>query len=159
VFQGIVEFAGSFSPRPSISHVLFDFDGTLSLVRQGWPDVMIPMFLEFMPRREGETELQARKLVTDDIMRLNGKQTIYQMIQLAERIKFRGGEAREPLWYKHEYLRRLNERISHRLESLNSGTLNPEDLLVHGSRQLLDLLRNRGFKLYLASGSKEAAHA
>jgi len=44
-------------------------------------------------------------------MSLNGKQTIYQMIQLAERIKERGGNPREPLWYKHEYLRRLEERI------------------------------------------------
>ena len=25
---------------------LFDFDGTLSLVREGWPDVMIPMMVE-----------------------------------------------------------------------------------------------------------------
>ena len=47
-------------------------------------------------------------------MRLNGKQTIYQMIQLAERIKERGGTPREPLWYKHEYLRRLEERIKDR---------------------------------------------
>ena len=46
-------------------------------------------------------------MVLDDIMRLNGKQTIYQMIQLAERIRERGGEPDEPLWYKHEYLRRL----------------------------------------------------
>ena len=29
----------------------------------------------------------------DDIMRLNGKQTIYQMIQLAERVRERGGDA------------------------------------------------------------------
>ena len=40
-------------------------------------------------------------------MQLNGKQTIYQMIQLADRIRERGGEPKEPLWYKHEYLRRL----------------------------------------------------
>jgi phosphoglycolate phosphatase-like HAD superfamily hydrolase len=154
-FQGTVEFAQSFTPRPSISHVLFDFDGTLSLVRQGWPDVMIPMFMEFMPRREGESELQARKLITDDIMRLNGKQTIYQMIQLAERIKFRGGEAKDPLWYKHEYLRRLNEKISHRSEGLKSRTLSPDDLVVFGARFLLGLFKERGFNLYLASGTDE----
>ena len=38
-------------------------------------------------------------------MRLNGKQTIYQMMQLADRVRDRGGQPREPLWYKHEYLR------------------------------------------------------
>lgn len=154
-FLGLVEFTKSFGPRPEISHVVFDFDGTLSLVRQGWPEVMIPMFLEFMPRREGETELQARKLVTDDIMRLNGKQTIYQMMQLAERITFRGGKAKEPLWYKHEYLRRLNERIGERLDGLKSGSTKPDDLIVWGGRPLLELLKERGVQLYLASGTDE----
>jgi phosphoglycolate phosphatase len=154
-FLGSVEITKSFSPRPEISHIVFDFDGTLSLVREGWPDVMIPMFLEYMPRREGESEKQAQKLVTDDIMRLNGKQTIYQMMQLAERIQFRGGEAKEPLWYKHEYLRRLNERIARRLDGLRSGSIKPDDLIVWGGRLLLELLKERGFHLYLASGTDE----
>ena len=108
-FRGLVEFAPGFAPRPRVSHVLFDFDGTLSLIRQGWPEVMVPMFMEMLPRRVGEADADVRQLMTDDIMRLNGKQTIYQMMQLADRIRERGGEPREPLWYKHEYLRRLNE--------------------------------------------------
>ena len=45
-FSGQVIIQPSFSPRPGITHVLFDFDGTLSLVRQGWPEVMVPMFTE-----------------------------------------------------------------------------------------------------------------
>src|SRR2546425_9127593 len=105
-FAGLVEFAPSFAPRPQISHVLFDFDGTLSLIREGWPEVMLPMFVEFVPPLPDETEAARRALLYDDIMRLNGKQTIYQMIQLAERIKARGGKPKESLWYKKEYLRR-----------------------------------------------------
>ena len=89
-------------------------------------------------------------------MRLNGKQTIYQMIQLAERIKERGGTPKEPLWYKHEYLRRLDERIGGRVEGLRSGRISPDSLLVHGARKLLDLLRASGLPLYLASGTDEA---
>ena len=49
-FAGLVEFSPQFRPRPEISHVLFDFDGTLSLIRQGWPEVMVPMFVEMLPR-------------------------------------------------------------------------------------------------------------
>ena len=56
-------------------------------------------------------------------MRLNGKQTIYQMIQLAERIRERGGEPREPLWYKHEYLRRLDAHIGARTAGLAGGAI------------------------------------
>jgi len=150
-----VEFAPHFAPQPHISHVLFDFDGTLSLIRQGWPEVMVPMFAEFLPRHPGETEESRRRLCYDDIMRLNGKQTIYQMIQLADRIKQRGGTPREPLWYKHEYLRRLDERIRHRLEGLRAGAHSPDDLLVYGSRLLLEYLRERALPMYLASGTDE----
>src|ERR671930_2109115 len=117
-FTGLVEFAPSFAPRRGISHVLLDFDGTLSLIREGWPEVMVPMFVEMLPPLPGETVEQRRQLCYDDIMRLNGKQTIYQMIQLAERIRERGGEPKEPLWYKQEYLRRLDQRIASRLESI-----------------------------------------
>lgn len=154
-FTGSVEFAPSFEARPGVTHVLFDFDGTLSLIREGWPDVMVPMFVEMLPPLTGETDAQRRQLCLDDIMRLNGKQTIYQMIQLAARIQERGGVPKEPLWYKHEYLRRLDERIGARKEGLRSGTVPPDDLLLHGSRALLENLQRRGLALYLASGTDE----
>ena len=154
-FRGSVEFTPGFAPRPKISHVLFDFDGTLSLIREGWPQVMVPMFVEMLPATPGESDAARRQLCFEDIMRLNGKQTIYQMIQLADRIKERGGVPREPLWYKHEYLRRLDERIRHRTDGLRHGRLNADSLLVFGARQLLELLQQRDLTLYLASGTDE----
>lgn len=154
-FEGAVIFSDRFRPRPDLSHVLFDFDGTLSLIRQGWPDVMVPMFIEMLPRRPEESEEGLRRIVFDDIMRLNGKQTIYQMIQLSARIRERGGNPQEPLWYKREYLRRLDKRIGDRLEGLRAGRLKPDDFLVHGSRELLERLAGLGLILYLASGTDE----
>ncbi len=154
-FTGLVEFAPSFAPRPGISHVLFDFDGTLSLIREGWPEVMAPMFAEMMPPVPGETEEQRQQLAFEDIMRLNGKQTIYQMMHLAERIKERGGQPRDPLWYKHEYLHRLDVRINARIEGLKRGAIKPDELLVHRIRPLLEELQRRGLPLYLASGTDE----
>jgi phosphoglycolate phosphatase-like HAD superfamily hydrolase len=152
-----VEFSKPQPPRPDIGHVLFDFDGTLSLIRQGWPDVMVPMFIEALPRQPGETEDDIRQLVFDDIMRLNGKQTIYQMIQLTERITERGGRPQEPLWYKHEYLRRLDLHIGSRVASLSNGAITPDSMLVHGARALLEHLRRLGLRLYLASGTDLSA--
>jgi phosphoglycolate phosphatase-like HAD superfamily hydrolase len=154
-FQGKVELSPNFSPRPGISHVLFDFDGTLSLIRQGWPDVMVPMFVEVLPRQPGETDADLHRLAFEDIMRLNGKQTIYQMIQLADRIRERGGDPRPPLEYKHEYLRRLHERINDRLAGIRSGSIDRERFVVHGGRELLRCLISRGLTLYLASGTDE----
>lgn len=150
-----MEFTPGFAPRTGISHVLFDFDGTLSLIRQGWPEVMVPMFAEFLPPAADETDEDRRRLCYEDIMRLNGKQTIYQMIQLADRIKERGGTPREPLWYKQEYLRRLDERIRDRVKGLRTGRVAPDDLLVYGTRRMLELIRARGLPMYLASGTDE----
>jgi phosphoglycolate phosphatase len=152
-----VELPRPLEPRPEISHVLFDFDGTLSLIRQGWPEVMVPMFVEALPRRPGETDEALREMVLDDIMRLNGKQTIYQTIQLADRIRERGGEPNEPLWYKHEYLRRLEGHIGARTARLAGARIAPDEMLVHGARSLLEHLRGRGLSLYLASGTDESA--
>jgi phosphoglycolate phosphatase-like HAD superfamily hydrolase len=152
-----VELPAPLAPRPEISHVLFDFDGTLSLIRQGWPEVMVPMFVEALPRLPGETDEGLQQLVLDDIMRLNGKQTIYQMIQLAERISERGGTPREPLWYKHEYLRRLEAHIGARTAGLAGRSIAPDALLVHAARPLLEHLKARGLQLYLASGTDEYA--
>jgi phosphoglycolate phosphatase len=156
-FRGLVEFSPGFKTLPPrrITHVLFDFDGTLSLIREGWPEVMTPMFVEMLPALPGETEAERAQLCRDDIMRLNGKQTIYQMIRLAERIRERGGTPREPLWYKHEYLRRLDERISARLDALRRKERPADDFLVHNARELLEGLRQRGLQLYLASGTDE----
>lgn len=154
-FTGHIEFTPSFAPRPGVSHVLFDFDGTLSLIREGWPEVMVPMFVEMLPPLPGEPESARRQLCLDDIMRLNGKQTIYQMIQLAERVRERGGTPREPLWYKHEYLRRLDERIATRKEGIRSGSAGADQWLLHGTRGLLETLQRRGCALYLASGTDE----
>jgi phosphoglycolate phosphatase-like HAD superfamily hydrolase len=154
-FSGIVEFAGSFEPRPGITHVLFDFDGTLSLIREGWPVVMLGMFEEMLPGRAGDTASAVRQMLFDDMMKLNGKQTIYQMMQFAERVQERGGTPQEPLWYKHEYLRRLNQKIEDRIVGLRNRSIASEKYLVFGSVALLENLKARGMQLYLASGTDE----
>src|SRR3954454_24037060 len=99
-------------PRGRFRAVLFDFDGTLSLIREGWPQVMIPMMVEEL-RQTGtaETPEQLAHAVEDFVMRLNGRQTIYQMIQLAEEVTRRGGRPLEPLQYKQRYHDLLLRRI------------------------------------------------
>lgn len=135
---------------------LLDFDGTLSLFRSGWVDVMVPMMVEDLQRLDsGESEAQLRAIVREYVDRLNGKQTIYQMIELARQVELRGGHAEDPLVYKHRYLDRLHSRIAHRLEEVRSGACGPEKYLVPGSVALLRMLRERGLRLYLASGTDQ----
>ena len=127
--------------RGRIRHALFDFDGTLSLIREGWQEVMIPLMVEWLletPHHESEAELTA--VVKDYVTRLTGKQTIYQMIQLAEEIRKRGGKPLDPLVYKYVYLDRLWERIEHRVAGLKAGHIAPDEMLVPGSRAMLEAL-------------------
>ncbi|MEX2264360.1 MAG: HAD family hydrolase [Bryobacteraceae bacterium] len=134
--------------------VLFDFDGTISLIRSGWMDVMIPLMLEtLVDLNTGEREEDLRALVEEFVARLTGKQTIYQMIELAAQVKARGGVPLHPLEYKKIYLDRLHEKIRFRLEELSTAQAPPEKYLVPGARELLESLRERGLKLYLASGT------
>lgn len=144
------------SDRANVRAALLDFDGTLSLVRQGWQDVMIPMMVEVLldtPRAEREDEIArvVKRFVTD----LTGRQTIYQMIRLAEEIAKRGGKPRDPLEYKRDYLVRLDERIADRVRGLEGGRRNPGEFLVPGSVELLRALGARGVVLYCASGTDE----
>jgi len=135
---------------------LFDFDGTLSLVRSGWMDVMVPMMVEILAGlKSGETEAELKAVVEDFVWRLTGKETIYQMIEFAGNVEKRGGKALDPLEYKKMYLDLLWEKIRGRVEELKSGHASPEKYMVPGARELLEGLKERGLKMYLASGTDE----
>lgn len=137
-------------------HALFDFDGTLSLIREGWPEVMVPMMVEVLQATGTDEPADALgRLCHDFVTHLTGKQTIYQMIRLAEEVKQRGGAPEDPLAYKQRYLDRLARRIAGRSEGLRAGRLRPEEMLVPGSLELLDALAARGAVLYVASGTDE----
>jgi phosphoglycolate phosphatase-like HAD superfamily hydrolase len=135
---------------------LFDFDGTLSLIRAGWVDVMVPMMVEFLAEtKSGESDEQLTEVVKEFVGRLTGKQTMYQMIELAENIQKRGGTPLDPLEYKKIYLDCLWTRIEHRVAELENGHCSPEKYLVPGSRALLEALQDRGYTMYLASGTDD----
>jgi phosphoglycolate phosphatase len=143
--------------RGTIRSVLFDFDGTLSLIREGWQEVMISFMTEILLELDASCPPEdLRRHVNEYVTRLTGKQTIYQMIQLTEEVRLRGGQPEDPLVYKHRYHDRLWQRIQERIEGLQSGKYRPPDWLVSGSVDLLNNLRNRGIRMFLASGTDEA---
>lgn len=134
--------------------MLFDFDGTLSLIRRNWQNVMIPMMVDVLAATgTSETPDELFAHVEEYVMRLNGKQTIYQMMQLAEEVKLRSGEPRTALEYKHQYHDLLWEQISHRVAGLKDGSIAPEELTVPGTHRFLQRLSELGLTLWLASGT------
>jgi phosphoglycolate phosphatase-like HAD superfamily hydrolase len=154
VLDGEIEILRPDMPRGCFRSVLFDFDGTLSLIREGWPQVMIPMMVEVLRQTgTGESPEALAVAVEEFVMRLNGRETIYQMIHLADEVRRRGGTPLDPRVYKQRYHDLLLDRIHGRLAALASGAAKPEQWTVSGSHALLDNLRRRGLTLYLASGT------
>lgn len=152
-----IEILNEAIERGRVRFALFDFDGTISLIREGWPEVMIPMMVKIMAEMSlgDETEEEYEAVVREFVARLTGKQTIYQMIALCDAIKERGGTPKDPLDYKKLYLDLLWEQMKHRVEGLKDGSLKQVDFQVPGSVPLLENLKSRGVRMYLASGTDE----
>ncbi|MCX6078285.1 MAG: HAD hydrolase-like protein [Chloroflexi bacterium] len=137
-------------------YALFDFDGTLSLIREGWQHIMLPMMVELLlqtPNHEDEQEITL--LVRTFVTELTGKQTIYQMIRLADEIALRGGTPLEPIQYKDEYHQRLMTRIQNRISDLEQKKISPESQAVPGALEFVRRLHASGVKCVLASGTDE----
>ncbi|MBN2853704.1 MAG: HAD hydrolase-like protein [Clostridia bacterium] len=139
-----------------IHSVVFDFDGTLSLIRKGWQEIMTPYFTEVLMAAPNHGTLEEEShCAREFIDLLTGKQTIYQCIRLDEEVVKRGGQSIDPIVYKNEYHRRLLEKIDYRREGLATGDIDPVEYLVPGSVALLDMLKAHEVNLYLASGTDE----
>ena len=145
------------APAGGFRSALFDFDGTISLIRQGWQQVMTPYFTQVLLATPGAGSPEVERACAEAfITELTGKQTIYQCMALAEAVSARGGTPLAPAAYKEEYLRRLAQRTAGRIEGLRSGALTPQELEVPGAIAFLHALKARGLRLYLASGTDQA---
>ena len=146
------------NPVPGrLRHAVFDFDGTLSLLRAGWQAVMADQFVEVLsatPQAEAVEQLRAR---TDEpVWGMAGRPTLAQMQWLADEVLERGGMAQTAEDYKADYLARLAERVTHRAD-LEAGRRPPEHFRVPGALAFLAALHARGVICHIASGTDEAA--
>lgn len=142
-------------PVQAPEFAIFDFDGTVSLLREGWQPIMYEYFTqELMNCPQAMPRDETYALVTDFVDKLTGKQTIFQCMRLAEEITRLGGTPKDPLEYKAEYLRRLSLRIDQRHRDLENG-VDPDPYLVPGIKETLTELRERGVRCYLTSGTDE----
>jgi len=142
-------------PRPEISHVLFDFDGTLSWIRHGWPRMMAEVMRQYYPARANETENEICDHLITELLSLNGKPTIFQMVHFKQEVEARGGKCPSPEEMRKEYQDRLDHVIEERAMAIRKGVYKPDDFVVFGARELLTLLKKRGLKLIILSSTME----
>ena len=130
--------------------LVFDLDGTLSLIRHGWQSVMAGVMTEAlaesMPGRAGLPEF-ARTVVDAT----NGSPVVRQMEALSEQATASGGAAIDAPAWARVYQDRMQATMDSRKVSIP-----PESLLVPGAAIFVARARRAGFACALVSGSSAA---
>jgi rfaE bifunctional protein kinase chain/domain len=146
----------------TIKHAVFDHDGTISTLRQGWERVMVPVVIKAILGDQYESADETlyhkvRNRVLDYIDKSTGIQTIIQMEALVEMVKEFGvvsdDQILDKFGYKKIYNDALMQMVNKRLEKFRRGALDLYDYTVKGSVAFLKMLRDKGVTLYLASGT------
>jgi len=136
-------------------HALLDFDGTISVIREGWERVMMPLMIERIAGDEGDPDGAIRREVERYVDQSTGLQTILQMDWLAQAVARRRGadEALSAEAYKALYNERLLHSVRERLERLERGEVPREEMMIAGAEAFVRGLAERGVRLYVASGT------
>jgi rfaE bifunctional protein kinase chain/domain len=160
-----IELVHTIPAGARIQHAIFDHDGTLSTLREGWEQVMQPMMVEVIlgPRfAEAKRSLleKVQEAAQEFIDKTTGVQTLAQMQGLVRMVRQFGFVPESQILDEHGYKSLYNERLLNvvleRLRKLERGQLEPEDFQIKNAGQLLRELYVRGVRLYLASGTDEA---
>jgi bifunctional ADP-heptose synthase (sugar kinase/adenylyltransferase)/phosphoglycolate phosphatase-like HAD superfamily hydrolase len=159
-----IEIVTSLPERKEFTHVIFDHDGTISVLRQGWESIMEPMMVKtILGENEADMDEALRNhvvaAVRDYIDKTTGIQTLLQMKALVHLVRrFRCvPESRilDEIGYKKIYTGKLSEMVDGRIKKLERRELNVEDFTIKGVVDFLKALDQRGVVLYLASGTDQ----
>ena len=100
---------------------------------------------------------KVREQVKEFIHKTTGIQTIYQMEGLVNLVREFGYVPEEQILDKFQYKELYNdglmEMVNKRMEKLSAGELGQEDFTMKGAVAFLHELKERGVKMYLASGT------
>jgi len=149
-------------PFGPIKHAVFDHDGTISTLRQGWEQTMEPVMVRAVlgDRYQTADETLYHKVVNrvrDYIDKSTGSQTILQMEALVEMVAEFGIVPPEKMLdkfgYKQIYNEALMQLVNQRLAKFQTGQFELHDYTMKGAVEFLHALKQRGVTLYLASGT------
>ena len=159
-----IEIVRDLPGKLNIRHAIFDHDGTISSLRQGWEQIMQPMMIRAVlgPRYDDADETLYHKVVEivgEFIDKTTGLQTLKQMQGLVGLVRQFGcvheADILDIHGYKALYNAELLAMVRRRAVKLERGELDASDFQIKSVRRLLEALRERSVKLYLASGTDQ----
>jgi bifunctional ADP-heptose synthase (sugar kinase/adenylyltransferase)/phosphoglycolate phosphatase-like HAD superfamily hydrolase len=139
---------------------LFDHDGTISTLRQGWEEVMAPVMVRAILGPRFETAGEDLRQAVDARVRAfidetTGIQTLAQMDGLVGLVREFGcapeAQILDAAGYKRVYNDALMAGVRGRIAGL--GAAGPEACTIRGAVAFLHRLHAAGVRLYLASGT------
>uniref|UniRef100_UPI0026076903 PfkB family carbohydrate kinase n=1 Tax=Oceanispirochaeta sp. TaxID=2035350 RepID=UPI0026076903 len=145
--------------------IIFDHDGTISTLRQGWEpimkDVVLRSILGDSLNLISQSEMKSISTAAEDMIeKTTGVQTIIQMHHLQALVKSYSyipeDEVLSPLEYKKIYNDKLIQMVSARIDLFRRGMLDLRDVTIKGAIPFIQFLRKAGITLYLASGTDQA---
>lgn len=148
--------------KPEIEYAIFDHDGTISTLREGWEGIMAPMMIKAIVGENSDTIsdskfLEISKRVDEFINKTTGIQTLVQMHGLVDLVREFGFIPEEkilyPEGYKKIYNGELLKMVSLREQKFRRDELGIRELTIKDSVKFLRYLYDKGIKLYLASGT------
>lgn len=160
-----IEVISELPRRIEIKHCIFDHDGTLSTLREGWEQIMELMMMrailgEQFDSVDESTFAHILEMVRQFIDQTTGIQTLVQMKGLVKLVRQCGfvpeAQILDEHGYKHIFNVDLLRMVGKRVEKLRKGELQPADFQIKNARLLLEALHGQGVTLYLASGTDEA---
>jgi len=159
-----IEIVNKWEVKPQIKHAIFDHDGTISTLREGWELIMGPMMIKAILGDKfleaDESLYQKVKARSDEFIdKTTGIQTLVQMKGLIELIREFGcvpeDKILDEFGYKQIYNDELLIMVKVREEKFLKGELSLEDFTLKNAVPFLQKLHDAGVKLYLASGTDE----
>lgn len=159
-----IEIVNKWEGRLALAHAIFDHDGTISTLREGWEHIMGPMMVKAVlgkKYKDADESLYQKVVarVNDYIDKTTGIQTLVQMKGLLDIIREFGcvpeEEMLDEFGYKKIYNDELLEMVKIREEKFSKGELALEDFTMKNAVPFLQKLHDAGVKLYLASGTDE----
>ncbi len=159
-----IEVVSSMPERKHFTHAIFDHDGTISTLRQGWEEIMEPMMVSAIlggRAHDADEALYSHVVaaVRTYIDKTTGIQTLVQMKGLANLVRqFKCVPEQEILdefGYKEKYNEELLRMVRERIRKLEKGELAVEDFTVKKAVEFVTALQGRGIILYLASGTDQ----
>lgn len=158
------EIIRQWSTPLNIRHAIFDHDGTISTLREGWEKIMVPMMMkailgDHFQEADEAVYHKVHTRVIDFVDKTTGIQTLVQMKGLVELVKefgmVREGQILDEFGYKEIYNKELLMMVREREAKLLRGELAVEDFTLKNAVTLLEKLHKAGVVLYLASGTDE----